>query len=162
MDSLIYDQSACQPWSKRLLCNTLTGAGWTFWLYLCSPFFFPLTAALSLGPQHLHVSAWAGQALLVSFLSHLTLITMCVAIFVVFAVFQERRQHGASQAPYTETINTGSLARSIGLRASDLTTWQQAQSIVVTHDEALGWIHDVEVFPMFDRHARSRELVGAA
>lgn len=147
MISLIYDQPDCQSWLQRLLCNTLTGAGWVGWLSMWSPSPGSLAIAREIAPHAFQSALWPGESFLAPLASHAILVTVCAALFLAWALWQGWSHRDSGQEWYVPAMDTETLARSIGLRQQDLAAWQTARRMVVTHDESLGWIHHVEVLP---------------
>jgi poly-beta-1,6-N-acetyl-D-glucosamine biosynthesis protein PgaD len=77
--------------------------------------------------------------------SHATVIGAAIGLFLAWSLLQSHGNHKRRLAAESRTITLRQLAQPVRIRERDLTAWQRAQRMVVTHDEHSGWIRDVNI-----------------
>jgi poly-beta-1,6-N-acetyl-D-glucosamine biosynthesis protein PgaD len=148
MRKLILDQYTHQALFKQFFGNTLTGLGWAFWIYLWLPLFAAIK--LLLGQQPEQVTSAASHsllALLATLANHASTVVIMILVFVGWALLQwagKRYRREALQKRQTH-VPTSSLALPAIRVVNDMQRWQQAQTVIVSHDDASGFIKRVEI-----------------
>ena len=145
MKPLILDQPAQQALPARFFWAMLTAAGWGIWLVLWLPVLRAVTRILSVDNYSLALALQSSTALMTDFASHINIAVTLVSLFVAWALCQQLRTCHEDRVAGDRSVSTDHLARSVQLRESDLRQWQNARRMVVTHDDALGWIRGVDV-----------------
>lgn len=146
MHTFIIDQFTYQQARKRLLWNTITGLGWAFWIYLWLPLFRAI--GILLLPHHEQATTDAFrsiQELSATLTTHLSMTVIMVAVFLVWASFQwwgtGRRRRTTRKQPIRQhhrVLLTNPDEQKVNV-------WQQAQRMVVIHDEDSGLIQQVDI-----------------
>lgn len=143
MNTLIIDRFACQPVYRRLLWTVLTGVGWLFWMSLWLPLLkLPQVLVGEISSGDLIASPVFGQVL-ATLGSHAALILAAIGLFLAWSLFQSHADSERSAADGRSPTSVRQLAQSVRVGEQDLRAWQQAQRMVVVHDENLGWIREI-------------------
>jgi poly-beta-1,6-N-acetyl-D-glucosamine biosynthesis protein PgaD len=154
MKSLILDRFASQSLHKRCLWHSLTSLGWAFWIYLWLPLLGSIEVYLGISSADTISTSQSFRELLAILGSHATVVVMMIAGFLAWSLLQWQ----GNRQPYHASINRGitprRLAQSVRLPERDLTAWQLAQRMVVTHDADSGWIYGVDVLSALDERPR--------
>ena len=145
MKPLILDQPAQQALPARFFWGTLTAVGWGAWIFLWMPALRVVSAALRVNAADLDAAGQSSSMLLGDFASHLNIAVALISVFVSWAICQRLRALHEDRSSEDRSVTADRLACSVKLRESDLRLWQKARRMIVTHDEALGWIRNVEV-----------------
>ena len=145
MKPLILDRPAQQALPARLFWALLTAAGWGVWIALWLPVLRAIPGMLGVGHRDLDLTAQSTHVLMTDLASHMNIAIALVSLFITWALAQWRRNHWADRVSEDRSVSSSNLAQSMRLRECDLRLWQRAQRMVVTHDDALGWISGVKV-----------------
>ncbi len=146
MRSLILDQYAHQSLFKRLLGNTLTSLAWAFWLYLWLPLFAAITQLA--GSPQVEVTSDASNLILeliVTLGSHAAMVLAMIGVFIAWSLLQWIGKHHRRQALQKQHIKTSSPVPAAACKKQDEKNWRQAKSMVVSHDNASGYIYKVDI-----------------
>jgi poly-beta-1,6-N-acetyl-D-glucosamine biosynthesis protein PgaD len=145
MHTLIIDRFACQPMYKRLLWTSLTAVGWLFWTSLWLPLLGSTNLLLGARPEDVVSTSHSLRELFAILGSHATVIVVASGLFLAWSLLQSYGNRKRWFTAESHTITLRHLAQSVKIKERDLTRWQQAQRMVVTHGEDSGWIRDVNV-----------------
>ncbi len=143
MRTLILDRYNQQSLLKRFLWNTLTGLGWGFWIYLWLPLFAAITLLLGSHPEQATSAASNSiLALLATLTAHASTVVIMIAAFFAWSLLQwvgkryrrEALQKQQENAPNSATHTVQNVRR-----------WRQVQCMVISHDDANGFIQHIEM-----------------
>jgi poly-beta-1,6-N-acetyl-D-glucosamine biosynthesis protein PgaD len=159
MRKLILDQYSHQSLLKRFLGNTLTGLGWGFWIFLWLPLFDTITILLS-SPSEQPASAASNSimVLLATLTTHASVLVILIAAFFAWSMLQWLGKLYRHDALHKQQVNGPHVASPSVHTSQDVQSWQQAQSMVVSHDDASGYIHQVEILKPKSKVAQRKHL----
>jgi poly-beta-1,6-N-acetyl-D-glucosamine biosynthesis protein PgaD len=143
MRTLILDRYNQQSLLKRFLWNTLTGLGWGFWIYLWLPLFAAITLLLSPHPEQATSAASNSiLALLATLTAHASTVVIMIAAFFAWSLLQWVGKHYRREALQKQHENAPSSATHT---VQNVRRWRQVQCMVVSHDDANGFIQGIEL-----------------
>ena len=146
MRTLILDQYAHQSLFKRLLGNALTGLAWAFWVYLWLPLFVAITLLLGVYPEEATSTASRSIMELIATLgSHAAMVFVMIAVFFAWSLLQWLGKHHRHRALRKRQTKPSLPVSPAAYNQQDVKNWRQAQHMVVTHDDASGYIYQVEI-----------------
>jgi poly-beta-1,6-N-acetyl-D-glucosamine biosynthesis protein PgaD len=154
MRTLILNQYAQQSLIKRLVGNMLTGLGWSFWIYLWLPLFDAITLLLGSHPEQAASAASNSiLALLATLTSHASTVAIMIAVFLAWSLLQWAGKHYRHTALREQQVNASSLSPVVHAD-QDLRRWRHVQCMVVNHDDASGFIQQVEILKVKSKVAQ--------
>jgi len=146
MHMFILDQYAHQPLLKRILWNSLTGFGWAFWIYLWLPLLIAIN--LLIGPHPEQATSAASQsilALLATLTGHASVLGIMIAAFVAWSLLQWLSKSYRHEALQKRLVNVLCQASLTAHAVQNLPLCQKEQCMVVSHNDASGFIQYVEI-----------------
>jgi len=144
MNSLILDRYNRQPLVTRILSNSLTIAGWSFWAYLWAPLILTIANhfGINLGTSD------AGLRMLNELGStlggHLYMVSILISLFIIWSLLQELGRNNRRNSKHENENNPFRFHPSPAFRELNLANWRQSKLLVVNYDENTGNIKDVE------------------
>ncbi len=141
MRSLILDDFANQPLTKRFLWQTMTALAWGFWIYLWSPLILMATDYLTITKGLSNSEGGRMLQVLISTLGgHLSMVSVSISIFIAWALLSNLGSHKVCRKRQKQPFMPQSL-----IRLSEATHYQQKQRMVAFHDEHSGQLEGIEV-----------------
>jgi poly-beta-1,6-N-acetyl-D-glucosamine biosynthesis protein PgaD len=147
MRTLIIDQYTQQSIFKQQLGNTLTGLAWGFWIYLWLPLVVAIT--MLLGPHPEQATSAASHsilALLKTLVSHGSVVVIMILAFFGWSLLQFFGKRSRREALRKQEVKWPcTVVSPTAQETQDMRRWRHVQCLVVTHDNAGGFITQVEI-----------------
>lgn len=142
MYALIIDQFPQQTLLRRIIAYILTGLGWSFWIYLWLPLLDAMTTLLGFNPMQATSAALSSILSLINTLNgHALMIANIIGAFLLWATLQWLGKSGRLAAIRRQRM---SLSYNVYV-PPHLKRWQEAQRLIVSHDDNNGAILRVQI-----------------
>jgi poly-beta-1,6-N-acetyl-D-glucosamine biosynthesis protein PgaD len=140
MHALIIDQFPQQTLLRRIIAYTLTCLGWSFWIYLWLPLLDAITTLLGFNPMQAKSAALSSILTLINTLNlHVLLIAYILGAFLLWAILQWLGKYSRLEAIRKHRMMPSYDA------LPHLKQWQEAQHLIVNHDDNNGSIVRVQI-----------------
>jgi len=136
MKTLILDKFSTQPLFKRVVWNTLTAIGWSFWLYLWSPLIMPLANYLGIVDELSSKEGRFLQELVQTYTSHILVVAILIGIFMLWSLLQWHRTTRSTTKEKVSLFKQTSLSHT----EPALLGWEASNKRLVIHHNSLGQI----------------------
>lgn len=139
--TLIIDQFSQQSLLKRLFSYLLTGMGWSFWIYLWLPLLGAITTLTGLNTVQATSAALSSILNLIDTLNtHVVMIAYIMTAFMLWSILQWLGKQSRLAA-----IHKQRMLPSYNVLPHLKKQWQEAQCVIVNHDEVNGTILRIQV-----------------
>lgn len=164
MHTFIIDQFACQQLRKRFLWYTITGLGWSFWIYLWLPLLRAI--AMLLGPHPEYAASDASRSIQRLFATMTTYATTIVILITAFLAWTLLQWWGTCKHSHTlrkHSLHWRQPVQLVKPAGEEVNAWRRARRMVVFHEECSGLIQHIDIFRTPDTNIQancSKMLIG--